>query len=251
MARQCPGSSVLCLSVLLFQAACATVAPAPAHYAQSMNSAVDGCLRNPACIASTPGDEAVIPWLTRTIETARALATLKEFLDAAELRLVETILVECAKEADFLVNEREYGRGRSPDDAECRRVVGSRDGEAVTRAIELGDMKHEVAFACVKRRLLTRFPDNISVEPRYGKSPSTGGYVLTGRWKDSLKPDIVLHLMREPSKVQCVYDFKFPCTLNSKLNPLHDDVLIQLADYDKLGGNCPSAIVTPQLGINP
>jgi len=28
-------------------------------------------------------------------------------------------------------------------------------------------------------------------------------------------------------------------------------VLQQLSDYDKLGGNCPSAIVTPQLGINP
>jgi len=216
-----------------------------------MNSAVDGCLRNPACVVSTPGDEATIPWLTRAVQAVRATITLKEFLDEAELRLVEAILVECAKEADFQVNEREYGPGKSPDDAECDRLVRDKDGREVSRAIELGTMKHEVAFACVERRLLTRFPDNISVEPRYGKNPSTGGYVLTGRWKDSFKPDIVLHLMRNPSKVQCVFDFKFPCTRHGKSNPLNDEVLRQLSDYDKLGGNCPSAIVTPQLGINP
>jgi hypothetical protein len=30
-----------------------------------------------------------------------------------------------------------------------------------------------------------------------------------------------------------------------------EDVVRQLLNYDKLGGNCPSAIITPQLGINP
>ncbi len=111
-------------------------------------------------------------------------------------------------------------------------------------------MKHELAFACVERRLLTRFPDNISVEPRYGKNPSARGYSLTDNWSGSLKPDIVLHITRNPNKVQCVYDFKFPCTRASKGNPLSDSVRKQLDRYDDLGGNCPSAIVTPQLGIN-
>lgn len=240
----------MALALLVLQAACATVAPAPAQYAQSMNSAVDGCLRNPACVASMPGEEAVIPWLTRALQTARLLVTLKEFLDEAELRLVESILVECAKEADFQVNEREYGPGKFPDDAECKRVVGHKDGEAVTRAIELGDMKHAVAFACVERRLLSRFPDNISVEPRYGRNPSTEGYSLTDIWTGSRRPDIVLHFARNPTKVQCVYDFKFPCTLFRKGNPLSDKERAQLAKYDELGGNCPSAIVTPQLGLN-
>jgi hypothetical protein len=200
-----------------------------------MNSAVDGCLRNPACVAASPGEEALIPWLSRAVSTAQALATLKEFLEEAELRLVEEILVECARDADFQVNEREYGPGKSPSDAECERVVGYKDGQPVKRAIELGVMKHELAFVCVERRLLTRFPDNISVEPRYGKNPSARGYSLTDN----------------PNKVQCVYDFKFPCTRASKGNPLSDSVRKQLDRYDDLGGNCPSAIVTPQLGINP
>ena len=240
------------LAVWLLQAACATTAPqgVPTRYAQSMNSAVDGCLRNPACVAASPGEEALIPWLSRAVSTAQALATLKEFLEEAELRLVEEILVECARDADFQVNEREYGPGKSPSDAECERVVGYKDGQPVKRAIELGVMKHELAFVCVERRLLTRFPDNISVEPRYGKNPSARGYSLTDNWSGSLKPDIVLHITRNPNKVQCVYDFKFPCTRASKGNPLSDSVRKQLDRYDDLGGNCPSAIVTPQLGIN-
>jgi hypothetical protein len=215
-----------------------------------MNSAVDGCLRNPACVASTPGDEAVIPWVSRTVDAARTVATLKELLDAAEVGRVEQILVACAKEADFLVNEREYGPGGMPNDAECERVVRKEKGESVKRRMELGTMKHELAFICVRRELLTLFPDNISIEPRYGKDPATGRYALTEVWDDSFRPDIVLHFARNPNKVQCVYDFKFPCSRASKKNPLSAEVAEQLRKYDDLGGNCPSAIVTPQLGIN-
>jgi hypothetical protein len=249
-----PWWEVLALAVLLLQAACATSAPrgAPTRYAQTLNSAVDGCLRNPACVAASPGEEAIIPGLSRAVSAARTLANLKEFLDQAELRRIEKILVECAQEAEFQVNEREYGPGRSPDDAECDRLVRDKAGKVVTRAIELGVMKHEAAFACVGRRLLKEFPDHISLEPRYGRDPTTGQYGLTDRWTDSLKPDIVLHLARNPNKVQCVFDFKFPCKLARKREPLGDkDVVKQLLDYDDLGGNCPSGIITPQLGINP
>jgi hypothetical protein len=217
-----------------------------------MNSAVDGCLRNPACVAASPGDEALIPWLSRAAQATRATISLKEFLDEAEVRLVEQILIECAKEADSTINEREYGPGKHPSDAECTRVVGyTREGE-VTRAMELGTMKHAEAFACVQRRLLTKFPDHISLEPRYSADSITGRYMLTDRWAGSIKPDIVLHLARNPNKVRCVYDFKFPCTLANKREPLSmRGVEQQLLQYDSLGGNCPSAIVTPQLGINP
>jgi len=247
-----PWLKVLVVAVSLLQVACATSAPrgVPTRYAQTMNSAVDGCLRNPACAAAAPGEEAIIPGLSRAVSAARTLATLKEFLEEAELRLVEEILVECARAADFQVNEREYGPGKSPDDAECTRVVGYKDGQEVTRAMELGVMKHEVAFACIERKLLTRFPDHISVEPRYGKNPSTAGYSLSETWAGSRRPDIVLHVARNPNRVQCVYDFKFPCTLASKSNPLSGKVRAQLERYNELGGNCPSAIVTPQLGLN-
>jgi hypothetical protein len=116
--------------------------------------------------------------------------------------------------------------------------------------MELGTMKHEAAFACVRLRLVTRFPDNISIEPRYAPGPAPGQYVLTDRWTGSLRPDIVLHFARNPTRVQCVYDFKFPCTLASKSNPFSGKARAQLKSYDDLGGNCPSAIVTPQLGLN-
>lgn len=87
--------------------------PPRGYYAQSTDSATSGCLNNPACYATAPGEEAIIPWLSRAVEAARALATLKEFLEEADLRLIERILVECAKKADFQVNEREYGEGNS------------------------------------------------------------------------------------------------------------------------------------------
>jgi hypothetical protein len=47
-------------------------------------------------------------------------------------------------------------------------------------------MKHEAAFACVRLRLVTRFPDNISVEPRYAPGLAQEQSVLTGRWTGSL-----------------------------------------------------------------
>jgi hypothetical protein len=185
------------------------------------------------------------------VDAARTAVTLKEFLDEADLRRIEKVLIECAREADFQVNEREYGPGKSPDDAECDRLVRDKAGKEVKRAIELGTMKHETAFACVRRRLFAEFSDNISVEPRYGRDPTTGQFALTERWTDSLKPDIVLHFARNPNKVQCVYDFKFPCKLDRKRNPFSDeDVAEQMLKYDELAGNCPSAVVTPQLGLN-
>lgn len=251
-ARQGPWWAVPGWVVLLLQAACAASTPRVTHYAQSMNSAVDGCLRNPACVTSTPGDEALIPWLSRAAQTARAVATLKEFLEEADLRLIEKVLIDCAQEADAQINAREYGPDRYPDDAECNRLVRDKDGKEVSRASELGVMKHEGAFACVRRRLLAEFPDNVSVEPRYGWDPATRRYTLTSRWSGSLKPDVVLHFARDPNRVQCAYDFKFPCTLAKKRDPLSmEGVQGQLELYDRLGGNCPSAIVTPQLGINP
>jgi hypothetical protein len=64
-------------------------------------------------------------------------------------------------------------------------------------------------------------------------------------------PDIVLHATGSPDKVQCVYDFKFPCSPKQKSDPLGvQEVSAQLRSYKDLGGGCPAAIVTPQLGIS-
>lgn len=255
-----PLASPVAFLPILLLAACATTGPArhdspmaedgrASHYAQSMDSATNGCLRNPACYVQS-GDEAVMPWLSPSVRVARTTVAVLRLLESAELARIEEILIQCAKEADFEVNEREYGPGQRPDDAECERVVRYENGNPVRRRVELGVMKHAVAFACVRGKLFPLFPDNISVEPRYGLDPATRQYALTRRWPDSLRPDIVIHAAGNPNKVQCVFDYKFPCTAASKRNPLASpDVRQQLERYEVLG-NCPPAIITPQLGVS-
>ncbi|NTX12422.1 hypothetical protein HUA74_02135 [Myxococcus sp. CA051A] len=193
-----------------------------------------------------------MPTLPRVVGVARAVGAAFRVLESAELARVEQLLVQCAKEADREVNEREYGLGKRPDDAECERVVRyDGKGNKVRRRMDLGILKHEVAFACVRRELVRLFPDNISVEPRYRLDPETGRYVLTQVWAKSLKPDIVVHFSKDPNRVQCVYDFKFPCTTASKSNPLaNDGTLDQLSKYKDLGRPCSPSIVTPQLGVS-
>jgi hypothetical protein len=243
----------LFLGALTLQAACATTHAErgdTGRYEQNLDSATNGCLRNPACYTQQGGD-AVLPWLSGAARTTGAVLTALKTLEAAEVARIEYLLVQCAREADREVNEREYGRGQRPDDAECERVVRYENGKPVLRRMELGTMKHDLAFACVRREVLKLFPDNVAIEPRYGWDSGTARYVLTRQWRDSLMPDIVLHAARDPARVQCVYDFKFPCSTASKSDPLGSaGVSAQLARYQELGGNCPPAIVTPQLGIN-
>lgn len=237
------------LLVLGFQVAC-TGHGHPARYEQSLDSATNGCLRNPACYTQT-GSEAVLPGLARTAQAAgTALATLR-VLETAEVARIEMLLVQCARQADFDINEREYGPGGRPDDTECKRKVRHTDGREMSRQMQLGILKHEAAFACVRREILKLFPDNVSIEPRYGLDASTNQYVLTNQWRDSLMPDIVLHATRSLEKVQCVYDFKFPCAAAQKSDPFESaDVAAQMAKYTQLGGGCPGAIITPQLGLS-
>ncbi|WP_095982826.1 hypothetical protein [Melittangium boletus] len=192
--------------------------------------------------------------VVRAAQVVRGVLTLKDFLDEAEVARVEEVLVRCAREADFQVNEREYGRGRIPDDKECNRVVGQdKLGRKIRRSMELGTLKHEVAFACVERELGERFPDHFTREPRYGKSSMTEGYSMTDTRLDSLVPDLVLHFVRNANRIQRLYDFYFPCTASKKSNPLGDagETLRQKLDkYRELPGADQRALVTPQLGIS-
>ncbi|RKH08096.1 hypothetical protein D7X74_32315 [Corallococcus sp. CA047B] len=164
---------------------------------------------------------------------------------------IEYLLVECAKEAHFKINEREYGEGKSPDDAECMREVGKdKAGDPVPRQAELGRMKHERAFKCVQQEILRLFPENISIEPRYGPDGKLGGYTLTSQRTGSMKPDVAIHASGQPGQVQCIYDFKFPCTKAGKEKPgSYPNTQDQMIRYKQLGGKCNPAIVTPQLGV--
>jgi hypothetical protein len=254
----------LALIVLLFQVGCATGVAygtpfppqrgwgrgergVPSHYAQS-------CISQPGACAPVGATGEIVVSTTavrvvKAVEAIQGLITLKDYLDEAEVVRVEAVLVRCAREADFQVNEREYGPRKYPSDAECDRVVGrSSKGVDITRAMELGTMKHEAAFACVERELGSEFADHLTREPRYGKNPASGRYSITDRWDDSLVPDIVLHLVRDANRIQFLYDFLFPCTLASKSDPLAS--LKKLDKYRPLAGGRRRALVTPQLGIS-
>lgn len=266
---------VLVLMVLVTQVACTTTGASRApsregpgrapRYAQTLNSAMDGCLRNPGCVVAAPGEEALIPWLPRAWSAARTASTAMRLLDSVEVTRVEQFLVECAQTANTQVNAREYGPGNRPSDAECDRVVRFEGTRKITRAMELGTMKHQEALACVERKLGPRFPDNFSLEPTYKLDPVTRKWVrldpqLVAKWVaerlfdlllGTRVPDVVLHASGNPNAVQRVYDFKFPCLAKRREDPLSDDaVQLQLDKYRALGGEEEPAIVTPQLGIN-
>jgi len=234
-------------------AGCATRLGGLPEYGPTLQT--QSCVLSPGCMAPAASGEVLIPTAAvRAAQAVRGLLTLKDFLDEAEVAQVEAVLVQCAREADFQVNEREYGRGKVPGDAECKRVVGhDSKGREIFRAMELGTLKHEVAFACVARELGGEFTDYLTQEPRYQREPSTGAYILSQTLSRSLMPDIVLHLVRDANRIQFLYDFFFPCTSGSKSNPLGDknqNIQEKLGKYRRLAEESRRALVTPQLGIS-
>ncbi|MFP2901553.1 hypothetical protein [Corallococcus sp. 4LFB] len=228
---------------------CLSCASGPTRYAQT-DSATNGCFRNPTCYTQ-PGDEAFLPWVDKAARAAATAGAAMRLLEAADVARIEHLLVECAKEANRVVNEREYGEGKYPDDAECMRVVGQdKDGSPIRRQAQLGKLKHAVAFACIQREVLRLFPENVSIEPRYSGDAKSGGPALTNQWTGSKKPDVVLHATNQPLQIQCIFDLKFPCTGKSKGEPFtNGDTLRQMSRYAALGGKCKPAIITPQLGV--
>ncbi|MCY1080806.1 hypothetical protein [Archangium lansingense] len=274
-ARQRRCSEVLTLVALMLLAGCAgtTSQRAPTHYAQSMNSAVDGCLRNPGCYTATPGDEAVIPWLSRTVDAARTAVAAAKVLDAAEVARIESILVGCAKDANFKVNEDEFGQGNRPTREQCNEVVRQENGKDVTRAMELGDKKHDLALACVQRELGKIFPENFTVQPRYKYDPQTSRWRMldpkkVAEWiRDglfdlllgTLVPDVVIHESGNPDKVQRVYDYKFPCLPDTKDklrwrsypkgHPHHPHNQGKKYKDALLNGERDPSFVSPQMGV--
>ncbi|MFY2564420.1 hypothetical protein ACN469_42925 [Corallococcus terminator] len=195
------------------------------RYEQTVDSATNACLKNPACYTQV-GEDAVLPWLARTASGARTVVATLRFLEAAELAQVEAVLMDCAKQANFEVNERMLGEGKRPTREWCAKEA-RRDARnnVVTWAMEMGSAKHEVALECARARLGERFPESFSVEPRYFRDPQTGRLRLLDpeevrRWIEdglfrllvgTLVPDLVIHASGNPLSVQRIYDFKFPC----------------------------------------
>lgn len=263
---------VLTATALL--AGCGTSAPTQrrgqGRYAQEVDTATSACLRNPACYAPAPGEQAILPWLSRAGDAARATTTVLRLLDAAQIARVDKVLKECAEQASFEVNERLLGEGKRPTRELCQEVVGKDSrGQPVTRAMELGREKHRVALECAQERLEQEVPDHFSLEPRYQYSLKTKQTRLldpkqVDEWlRDgllhkllgTLVPDVVLHAAGKPLQVQAVYDFKFPCPSsnfpswhdypsNHPFHPRHQGNVYQEA----LGVEAP-ALVAPFHGV--
>jgi hypothetical protein len=242
--------------------------PVPGHYAQTADSATSTCLNNPACYTQV-GDEAIIPWLTRTASAVRTTAAVMKFLETADVKLVEQILVECVKDAHDEVNKGEFGEeGYIPTDEQCNEVVRREGDQDVTRAMDLGTKKHERASECVKDKLGGRLLQNVTVGPRYKYDPVSKRWRMldpeaVAKWieeklfellRGTLAPDVVMHATGNPDKVQRVYDFKFPCLSSRKSNPGWRRSQGQRKDQrdkygDALGGEDDPALISPQLGL--
>lgn len=201
------------------------------YYAQTTDSATNGCLRNPACYITRPGEEAVIPWVSRAVDAAHTATTVAMMLQEADIQFVERTLVQCAQTANEQVNKEDKKlQGQEPTREQCQEVVRREGDTKVTRAMEFGALKHKLALECARTAFAERFAENVSVEPTYQKDPSTGLWQwidpaqvtewlqigLKSQLWGSLVPDIVLHASRNPNQVQGVYDFKFPCPSDNR-----------------------------------
>ena len=234
-----------------------------------VDSATNGCLRNPAC-ATQVGKDAVLPWLSRAAARAGQAAAMLRVWEAAEVAHVERVLVECAKQANSDVNDRLLGPGQRTRRELCEEWVKDAKGREVTRAMQLGEAKHAAALECVQRVLGATDAGRFSVEPRYLKDATTGRtrwldpeevaqwlrdgqfHLLTG----SIVPDVVLHALGNPLKVQRVYDFKFPCPVT---NPAHWDAYPEKSPFARerqdvvykriLQMDQDPRLVSPNLGV--
>ncbi|RKH06054.1 hypothetical protein [Corallococcus carmarthensis] len=214
---------------LLWTACAGPEVRAPRSYSQvAMDSATAGCLRSPAC-ASQVGQDAILPWLSRAAVRAAEAAAVMRLWEAAEVARVEHVLVECAKQANREVNDRMLGPGRRTSREICEQKVVDANGREMTRAVQLGNAKHAAALECVQRELGATDAGRFSLEPRYLRDAKTGRtrwldpeevarwlaagqfFLLTG----TIAPDVVLHALGNPLKVQRIYDFKFPCPVSN------------------------------------
>jgi hypothetical protein len=221
---------LLLLSACAMQGACVYPMRAGPHgtgqYAQAMDSATNACLRNPSCYMPPPGEEALLPWLTRIVSAVRTTVAVARLLEAAELARIEQAMKDCANQANFEVDERLLGKGQRPTRKLCQETFETDGrGNKVTWAMHLGREKHQAAFECVQKELGEALSDHFSLQPHYRYDRVTKKLDLLdpkqveewlrdglfGLLLGTLMPDVAIHAKGDPKRVQQVFDFKFPC----------------------------------------
>jgi hypothetical protein len=147
-------------------------------------------------------------------------------LDAADLARIEQTLNDCANQASHEVNERLLGKGQRPTRQRCQETFKTESGgQKVTWAMYLGQEKHQAALRCVQAALNGALSEHISLQPPYRYNRETkklevldpdqlAGWLRDGQFGKLLGvliPDVVVHAAGELSRIQAVFDFKFPC----------------------------------------
>jgi hypothetical protein len=188
------------------------------------DTVTNSCMRrSPNCPAwvEQPTAAAARSRLAETGASIGGALMVVEYLHQAE---VKEALEHCAMYAEEKVNSRHFD-GRSPTREQCMQAVGKdANGNTVTRAMQLGQEKHQVALECMQWRLELLMQGQFSVEPRYRYNSETKQKELlspqevlrlleSGRSAEligTLVPDIVIHF-GQPLSPKAVYEFKFPC----------------------------------------
>jgi hypothetical protein len=209
-----------------------------------------------------------------TVGAAAALGTaavLVSMNDAARFKELQAnldkLMEECADMA-----ERAVASKRPKDEilnpARCNEAVGQdSEGKPVTRAMQLGNEKHEEALKCIKEKLGAQIQGHFSIEQRYRQDKSARNLELVspeeerrlvqqGRkheLRGTLKPDVVIH-SGNPKQVRLLYDFKFPCVKGSlgtwrlyTRGPYQDTTQGQM--YEKAFGVRPGRVLPGKKGV--
>jgi len=186
-----------------------------------------GRLRHAAAVGR--GTSALAPAATRAVVASMLAESVPVLLvllgsDNAVGELEER-LVECAIQAERRVNAEFFGN-RAPTRKECGEEVDVDGcGARITRAMVLGQRKHEVALQCSREVLEKLWQRPYSIEQRYRYYPNARFLEAVTRQEEArlikegctqelwrtIKPDLVLHENRDPLRSVLTLDFKFPC----------------------------------------
>lgn len=82
----------------------------------------------------------VLEKAAQVTEVIQGFITVNRFLDEAQKKVVEEILVACVKEANTQVDEELFGKGRSLPDSECGKEPTVREKIAPTWRRHLGKL---------------------------------------------------------------------------------------------------------------
>ncbi|WNG21946.1 hypothetical protein F0U63_11515 [Cystobacter fuscus] len=145
--------------------------------------------------------------------------------DEEELSRLEVALLECVQRAERDINVERFGYG-APTAADCNAVVGvDRCGRPIYQSMELGNLKHARALACMQDILKELWPGPISIEQRYRFYRHAKVLETVSREQEkrllevdcaeelrgTIKPDVVLHADRHLLRAILILDLKFPC----------------------------------------